>query len=66
MPHLAETQERQGQDLTVLCDPQWVPSSPPVTCHMGVGDATQEREADSREDRRECNPGALAHTALGS
>ena len=31
MPHLAETHETQGQDLTVLRDPQWDPSSPPVT-----------------------------------
>lgn len=44
--HLPETQERQGQDLTVLCDRRG-------TSQMGVGDKTKERDTDSKKDKRE-------------
>lgn len=45
---VAETQEKQRQDLTVLCDPErtQVPSS-----QVGVGGKTKERETDSRKQK---------------
>lgn len=60
MPHLAETQEKQGQDFTVLCDFEGtqVPPPPPHTHtprQMEVEDKSKER-LTSGKTKEKSNP----------